>query len=334
MRPLRLLLLVTAAVLVVAAAYVVIRVTPSDDPAGTEPPIPSPTATDTSSASSSPSPSSSAPSTQPTEPAPTTVSPCPPGPARDLTVLSFNIHGGLGHDGYDLDRIVREVERWRADVVLLQEVDRYRERTELDDQPLELATRLDMFPAFGSNVRRPPVEDDGQGQEYGTLTLSRYPILDSENVRLPNEPGLEQRGLLRTTLDVEGAPVDVYNTHLQHTSGSIRRVQVRAIKEVLRRRDLPTIVGGDLNAEPDSPALRLFTGWRLRDPWPAVGVDDGLTVPAAEPQRRIDFVLHDDAFTPVAGEHLTSAVSDHRAVRIVLELTSPRDCGLVGEDAG
>ena len=69
-----------------------------------------------------------------------------------------------------------------------------------------------------------------------------------------------------------------------------------------------------------------------------VGVDDGLTVPAAEPQRRIDFVLHDDAFTPLAGEHLTSAVSDHRAVRIVLELTSPRDCGLVdslgAEDAG
>ena len=253
-------------------------------------------------------------------------------------MLSFNIHGGLGHGGYDLDRIVREVETWRADVVLLQEVDRHRERTELDDQPLELAVRLDMFSAFGSNVRRPPVEEDGRRQEYGTLTLSRFPILDSENVPLPNEPGLEQRGLLRTTLGVEGAPVDVYNTHLQHTSGSIRRVQVRAIKDVLRERDLPTIVGGDLNAEPDSPALQLFTDWRLRDPWPVVGVDDGLTVPAAQPQRRIDFVLHDDAFTPLAGEHLTSAVSDHRAVRIVLELTSPRGCGLVdslgGGDAG
>ena len=82
-------------------------------------------------------------------------------------MLSFNIHGGLGHDGYDLDRIVREVEKWRADVVLLQEVDRYRERTELDDQPLELATRLGMFPAFGSNVRRPPVEEDGKSRSTG-----------------------------------------------------------------------------------------------------------------------------------------------------------------------
>ena len=245
-------------------------------------------------------------------------------------MLSFNIHGGLGHGGYDLDRIVREVEKWRADVVLLQEVDRYRERTELDDQPLELAIRLDMVPAFGSNVRRPRRRGGRQAAGVRDATLSRYPILDSDNVRLPNEPGLEQRGLLRTTLDVDGAPVDVYNTHLQHTSGSIRRVQVRAIKDVLRERDLPTIVGGDLNAEPDSPALRLLTDWRLRDPWPVVGVDDGLTVPAGEPRRRIDFVLHDDAFTPLAGEHLTSAVSDHRAVRIVLELTSPRGCGPVG----
>ena len=50
-------------------------------------------------------------------------------------------------------------------------------------------------------------------------------------------------------------------------------------------------------------------------------------MPAAEPQRRIDFVLHDDAFTPVAAEDLRSAVSDHRAVRVVLDLVDPADCG-------
>ena len=241
-------------------------------------------------------------------------------------MLTFNIHGGLGSGGYDLARIANEIKAWDADVVLLQEIDRYRERTEQDDQPVALGAALDMFASYGANVVRPPVEEDDKLQEYGTLTLSRLPILESDNVRLPNRPGLEQRGLLRTTVDVGGTPVDVYNTHLQHTSGVVRRDQVRAIKEVLRSRDLPTVVGGDLNAEPDSRALRLLTGWRFTDPWPVVGAGDGLTVPAGTPRRRIDFVLYDEAFVPVTADDLVSAVSDHRAVRVELELPDPPDC--------
>ena len=102
---------------------------------------------------------------------------------------------------------------------------------------------------------------------------------------------------------------------------------MHAIKDVLRTRDLPSVLGGDFNAEPDSRALALLTGWRLADPWAVVGADEGLTVPAGEPRRRIDFVLHDDAFAPVAAEDLRSAVSDHRAVRVVLDPSTPRTAG-------
>ena len=173
--PSSLLLLLLALVLVTGAAYVVVRETRTNNPARANHRSPRRQPRDRPRRHRRPRPRRPQlpPASRPSR-HPRPGSPCPPGPARDLTVLSFNIHGGLGHDGYDLDRIVREVEKWRADVVLLQEVDRYRERTELDDQPLELAIRLDMFPAFGSNVRRPAVEEDGEGQEYGTLTLSRY----------------------------------------------------------------------------------------------------------------------------------------------------------------
>jgi len=242
-------------------------------------------------------------------------------------VLTFNIHAGLGRGRYDLETVASEIEQWDADVVLLQEVDRNRPRTDLDDQALVLATRLRMFPAYGANVRRPPAGPGGKDQEYGTLTLSRFPILDTDNVRLPNRPGLERRGLLRATVDVDGAPVDVYNTHLQHTSGAVRRDQVRAIRDLLASRDLPAVVGGDLNAEPDSPALALLAEAGLSDPWPVVGVDEGLTVPANVPRRRIDFVLHDASFEPRTADDLLSAVSDHRAVRVGLRLVDPRDCG-------
>ena len=328
-------LLLTLVVAALVAVAVVVRMgadRPPDQPVDRPVAEPTPSASPNPSPSPTPSstltpPTTGPPSSQPTAPVPPTLSPCPPGPSRQLTVLTFNIHGGLGHRGYDLDTVANEIEAWDADVVLLQEVDRNRPRTLFDDQAVALATRLDMHPAYGANVRRPPAEPGGKGQEYGTLTLSRYPVLDSDNVHLPNRPGLERRGLLRTTIDVDGAPVDVFNTHLQHTSGAVRREQVRGIRAVLETRDLPTVVGGDLNAEPDSPALALLAAAGLSDPWPAVGVDEGLTVPARVPRRRIDFVLHDASFEPRAAEDLLSTVSDHRAVRVVLRLVDPRDCG-------
>lgn len=323
-RTARVALLLALVVAGLVAVAVLVRVSPGPRVA---PPDADPSAAPTASLTPSATPTLfTTVSPSATAPVPPTLSPCPPGPSRLLTVLTFNIHGGLGHGSYDLDTVAREIAQWDADVVLLQEVDRHRPRTDLDDQAGLLATRLAMNPAYGANVRRPPAGPDGKGQEYGTLTLSRYPILDADNLRLPNRPGLERRGLLRTTIDVDGAPVDVYNTHLQHTSGAVRRDQVRGIRAVLDSRDLPAVVGGDLNAEPDSPALALLAEAGLSDPWPAVGVDDGLTVPANVPRRRIDFVLHDASFEPRTAEDLLSTVSDHRAVRVGLRLVDPRDC--------
>lgn len=139
----------------------------------------------------------------PTGPPPPTLSPCPPGPSRRLTVptvLTCNIHAGLGRARYDLETVASEIERWDADVVLLQEVDRNRPRTDLGDQALVLATRLRMFPAYGANVRRSPARPGGKDQVYATVALSRLPILDTHNVRLPDQPGLERHGLLRETV--------------------------------------------------------------------------------------------------------------------------------------
>ncbi len=266
---------------------------------------------------------------QPTDPG-TTMAPCPapspvPGPGHALSVLSFNIHGGLSHSGYDLEQIAREIEAWDADVVLLQEVDRHRLRTAFDDQPAWLAARLDMHVAFGRNVVRRPVTPGQPRQEYGTATLSRLPISSWSNVRLPNQPGLEPRGLLRVTVRAAGQSVDIYNTHLQHTRGNIRILQLRAIRRIVARDPHPHLLGGDLNATPDSPALGV-TASILGDSWSAVGGGAGLTVPAHVPHRRIDYVLHDDHWVPTSAETLLSAVSDHRALRVDLDLLRPRRC--------
>jgi endonuclease/exonuclease/phosphatase family metal-dependent hydrolase len=150
-------------------------------------------------------------------------------------------------------------------------------------------------------------------------------VVDTQLRALPRQVGTYRRGLARATVDVDGQHVDVFSTHLDHTAPGVRRAQARAVAASVRRSPRPVVLGGDLNAEPGTPAVRAVERVGLVDGWSAAGRHDGLTVPAASPRRRIDFVLADDAFVPVRSRVLLSSVSDHRAVMTTYDLL-PREC--------
>ncbi len=245
--------------------------------------------------------------------------------ATRLHVMTFNIHSARASDGsVRLATITEEIRRWRADVVLLQEVDRGREWTGRVDMPAAMADALGTSWTFGANVRRSPTN------QYGTAILSRFPIKDSRNVPLPAPPGTQQRGLLSATLDVDGTEVSVYNTHLEHTSRTARLQQMQAIAQVLAADTRPMVLGGDLNSRPGSPVLNL-AGRYLTDTWTAVGLGPGYTHSARNPRSRIDYLLHDGGeeadLVPVDAMVLRSGVSDHWAVRAGYRLVS--DSGAV-----
>ncbi|MDN4172714.1 endonuclease/exonuclease/phosphatase family protein [Nocardioides sp. SOB77] len=297
---------------------------PSGLPQPTGPTVPSPTGGPGDPSGPPTGPASPGGPTLPTEPTQTCVDPAP----EELAVLTFNIHGALGGGGLDLERIAQEIEAWDADVVLLQEVDRYRARSRFVDEPTWLGTRLDMNVVFGRNVVRAPERRGAPRSEYGTAVLSRLPVRRWENRMLPRQPGQEQRGLLRVTLDLGGRALDVYGTHLQHTRGAIRIIQLRAVRRMVVARSgrtTPFLLGGDLNATPDSPAMAVARSFAL-DPWPAVGRGEGLTVPPRVPRRRVDYVLHSPHLLPTSAQVLRSAISDHRAVRVTFDVPRP-GCG-------
>lgn len=255
---------------------------------------------------------------QPSEPG-GTIEPCPGGDTTRLTALTLNIHAGRTSAGVlDLERIAAELRAWDADVVLLQEVDRGRERSDLVAQARWLGDRLGLGWAYG------PTRQLTTGTT-GNAVLSRFPVVDARFRSLPRSPGLFRRGLVQLTIDLGGREVDVMSTHLDHVSPAARRAQAAAVASVVRRSDRPVLLGGDLNTEPGLPPLNALARAGLFDPWPVVGSDGGLTVPAADPQRRIDYVLADGSFVPLRSEVLISAVSDHRAVRTAFELLPP-DC--------
>jgi len=244
---------------------------------------------------------------------------CLPRPrVTPLRVATFNIHGGIGPRGRDLAGIVEEIRALEADVVMLQEVDRFRPRTGAIDMPAVLAQELGMSHAFAPNVRFP-----GRA-EYGVATLSRLPIVETEHVLLPHAPGTEQRGVLRTRVQAGPELVDVYNTHFDHTSDPLRRQQADHVRGLVQRGGAPVVLGGDFNASPATVPYATLTS-ALSDAWTRVGVGRGPTA-GRSPGARIDYVFVHEAAIPRAARVVPSAVSDHDAVAVDLLVAGLTEC--------
>jgi len=243
-------------------------------------------------------------------------------PPVALTVMTFNIHGGVSVHAprrFELDRIAAEIRAARPDVVLLQEIDRHRRRSHFLDVPAELGKRLGMTSVFGDNVRH------GAVGQYGTAILSRYPIISTQNTPLPRPPGTQQRGLLLARISVSGLQVNVYDAHLENTSPAARRLQISRIRDLVAGVQHPVILGGDFNATPGTDVLGIARSF-LRDSWTEVGAGAGATH-GGRHHLRIDYLLHNSWLRPLTAQVRPSAVSDHRALRVDFALWSKPGCG-------
>ncbi len=232
---------------------------------------------------------------------------------RRFSVLTFNIHGGRTDHGLDLSAVIGEIRKAGADVVLLQEVDRNLARTGFLNQPAMLAEALGMTVYYHANVR-------------SNAILTRFPVVEWSSTALPRWPGKEERRLVHASVVVEGQVVHVFNTHLDHTSVALRLAQIRAVNRVIARfADAPMILGGDLNAIPEGPVLTALRS-DISDAWPGEGEGPGNTVPAHDPRRRIDYLLHNSWLSTHAAQVLPTRASDHAALRIAFDLWTTQGC--------
>lgn len=234
--------------------------------------------------------------------------------ARELTVLTFNIHHGVGVDGkLDVARIAQLIRDSKADIVGLQEVDRGVERSGRRDLLKEIADLTGMRFAFGKNL-------DVAGGDYGNALLTSLPIVSEGNKALPADGNSEPRGALQVVLDVDGKRVLVLVTHFDHRRDSpLREASADALLASLEAWGPgPAIALGDFNDVPGSPAYtRMATVFT--DAWAAVGEGEGFTIPVESPRRRIDWILV-RGLEPVRAQVLESQASDHLPVVAVVRL--------------
>jgi endonuclease/exonuclease/phosphatase family metal-dependent hydrolase len=253
------------------------------------------------------------------------VTPPGPAPAREVSVLVYNIHAGKDAGGAgNLPRVAELVRSTGADLVLLQEVDRNTRRSGPADQPAILARLTGYSVAFGRTI-------GFQGGDYGVALLSRWPIRTDTLIPLTvtappgrTVEGREQRGVLLAEVDAPGGPVAVLNTHLDASGEDLWRAQeiatVLRVAEKARERGMPLLIGGDLNARPQSAIHEDLRAAGFRDAWPECGEGDGFTFPVATPDRRIDYLYLTGAARCLSARVLPGDASDHRALLVRLRL--------------
>lgn len=237
-----------------------------------------------------------------------------PRPRTRLRVATFNIHHGVGSDGVlDLGRTAAAVAALDADVVALQEVDRFwGQRSAHADQAGDLASRLGMHLAYGASLERAPRPGDDHPRQYGSALLSRHPVLAGGTTLLPRRRG-EQRSLLDARITTPAGSVRVLVTHLQNRSRAERRSQARAIARAFAADGVPLVLLGDLNARPRAREVRTLTRY-LVDAWVVGGAGAGPTYPARAPGVRIDYVLVSPGLEVVYAHVPLTDASDHRPV--------------------
>ena len=201
-----------------------------------------------------------------------------------VKVLSFNIlHGKTMKGDFNLDVIAKVIIDADPDFVALQEVDYKTNRAKKYDLVTELGWRAEMAPIYA----RAMYYDDG---EYGEGVLSKHTFLQTRNVPLPYLQDDEPRAALEiTTVLPSKDTISFIGTHLDHLDLETNKImQAKEINKVFSKNKYPTILAGDLNAEPNSNTMNI-----LESLWTASYNKNNpeFTFSSEDPTQKIDYVL-------------------------------------------
>lgn len=220
-----------------------------------------------------------------------------PGTHSMLRVCTFNIHGGTDQARRpSLPAIGDTLAACGADVVLLQECDRFLPRSGFRDQAAWLARRLG-YPVchFYGRLGAGPVS-------FGNAVLARGRTVSARH-RVPLTGGGEPRGAAAVEFS-DG--LTVYSVHLG-LGADWRTEQLADLARHLALRSAPLLVGGDFNARLDAPEVAAFLGETGLTP---LG-EDVPTFPADSPEHRIDFLFGLGLVSTRAGTTADPRSSDH-----------------------
>jgi endonuclease/exonuclease/phosphatase family metal-dependent hydrolase len=236
-----------------------------------------------------------------------------PQQQRPLVVLSYNIEGHAElYRGDHIRRIAEVIRKYQPDIVGLQEVHRGTWQSRFRDQVAELQAVTGLHAFFGRSY-------ENFGGEFGNALLTRGTIVSAVVHPLPSVG--EPRTLTESVVDIDGARLNVYVTHLTtwgKLNRSSRNEQLKCVARHVASSRYPYLLMGDFNAPPDSPEVAAFIAGR---PAMLCGRDIGVTHHLMN--ERIDYIFADWGFDVRSARVLDVGPSDHWPIEAELMWRRP-----------
>lgn len=177
------------------------------------------------------------------------------------------------------------------DIVALQEIDEKVSRSGDKKQTEILSKSTDLLGFFYSAL-------NFQGGEYGLSLLSKVPFKKVFSLSLPGG-NAEPRIAIIASIDLEDTDIDFLfvNIHFDWIRDPTNRLlQAKALIEYLDKRDLPSLILGDYNAEYNSLTLDLFKKAGFVFVEKEEKKETGkFTFPSDKPFLEIDHMMYRDA---------------------------------------
>ena len=238
---------------------------------------------------------------------------------RRLKILSYNVHSCRGTDRrLDPARIADVISELKPDIIGLQELDVGRSRTGGVDQVDIIAREVEMDYHFHAALH---VAEE----RYGDAILTSLPMKVIKSGMLSSIG--EQRGALWVEIDVDGRPLQVFNTHLG-LRGKDRMAQMKELTGPdwlggIEHENPARILIGDFNSTPITRTYR-HAAKRLTDVQAAIGKPGRATFPSRFPLLRLDHIFVSDSIKVIDAEvistPLTRRASDHLPLLATIEV--------------
>jgi endonuclease/exonuclease/phosphatase family metal-dependent hydrolase len=238
-----------------------------------------------------------APPPPPPAPAPAPPPPPPPPPSPAPTGSTLKVMTWNTKHGTNLDIIAQWIASSGANVVGLQEVERYNPSWGNTDQPARYVAALQS--RTGKTWRSHFAQRDGGSTGQGNLILTTFPLEDVQSYVLSYS-----RSVARVQLLVNSIRVNVFVTHLDADVADRRSQQMTQLKNWMANYSQQWIAAGDFNAWPGAWEIAGMTS-AFRDSW-AVSLAAGTAIafPGNEAgntrNSRIDYVFYSNAASRLA----------------------------------
>lgn len=253
-----------------------------------------------------------------------------------LRIVTYNIAHGRGLQPIqgltgrrkirsNLLKIAKLLTDLRPDVVALQEIDENSSWAGSFDQLSFLREFTGMEHAvFGINNRRTGLLK----LCYGNAILSRYPIVESENVVFGRKT-VGEKGFLFAEIDVPTGRLPVVNMHLHYRSRAHRIKQIEKVMHYITHKRfhrkahwlIPPLVCGDMNnpSHKDDATASLMSYFSQHGHY-TLHPQRARTFPSPMPRRTLDFVFLPPGCVEVYCLVVRSWLSDHRPVMVEFKL--------------